>query len=211
MNKYYCVMKTTCIKWVLLSLIFPAALSLLDSCTEREEVHFEDVSVIQTETSATISWTTSHASYQAAEVKLFLEEDQSPVDARDVPGASKQSVTFENLQGLTAYAYEITLTGASQAVSHSGTFQTSYASRPMSLITRDSLHLVGEFNDWDPTATPMPRRKSVYRVQIELEPGQEYQFRYLLDGQEWFNDPQADGYVMGGHGAENGVLTTPTA
>ena len=54
----------------------------------------------------------------------------------------------------------------------------------------------------------MPRRKSRYRVQVELEPGREYQFRYLVDGREWYNDPQADAYVPGGHGSENGVVTT---
>jgi 1,4-alpha-glucan branching enzyme len=74
----------------------------------------------------------------------------------------------------------------------------------------ESLHLVGEFNDWDTTATPMPRRKSVYRVMVELEPGKAYQFRYLVNGRDWFNDPLADDYVMGGQGAENGVVIALT-
>ena len=87
------------------------------------------------------------------------------------------------------------------------TFELARGDLP-GLKSPQSVHLVGEFNDWDETATPMPRRKGQHRVQIELEPGREYQFRYLVDGQQWYNDPQADAYVLSGRGSENGVVVT---
>ncbi|EAQ64304.1 isoamylase N-terminal domain protein [Marinomonas sp. MED121] len=59
-----------------------------------------------------------------------------------------------------------------------------------------SIALVGEFNNWDTSATPMRKQKSgVFASTIDLAVDQTYQFRYLLDGNIWINDESADGYV----------------
>ena len=56
--------------------------------------------------------------------------------------------------------------------------------------------LVGEFNDWSETATELKKLKSgVFKTTIKLETGKEYQFRYLIDGEKWENDWEADKYV----------------
>jgi hypothetical protein len=39
-----------------------------------------------------------------------------------------------------------------------------------------------------------------------LEPGHDYQFRYLVDGETWLNDPAADKYVPNPFGSENSVV-----
>jgi 1,4-alpha-glucan branching enzyme len=79
-------------------------------------------------------------------------------------------------------------------------------------IEPQSVHLVGEFNGWDPTATEMPRRRGgVYRVMLELEPGRAYQFRYLINGEQWWNDWNADDYVPGVSGADNCLVVTPAS
>jgi 1,4-alpha-glucan branching enzyme len=89
------------------------------------------------------------------------------------------------------------------------TFELSKAELPEG-VEPETVHLVGEFNDWDPSATPMPlRRGGIYRVQVELEPGREVQFRYLVNGEHWVNDWQADAYVPGEFGADNCVVVTP--
>jgi 1,4-alpha-glucan branching enzyme len=55
------------------------------------------------------------------------------------------------------------------------------------------VHVVGEFNNWSTSATPMKRsKKGVFTVSLDLKPGQEYQFRYLLDGDRWDNEAEAD-------------------
>jgi 1,4-alpha-glucan branching enzyme len=55
------------------------------------------------------------------------------------------------------------------------------------------VHVVGEFNNWSTSATPMKRSKNgVFTVSLDLKPGQEYQFRYLLDDNRWGNDTEAD-------------------
>ena len=74
-----------------------------------------------------------------------------------------------------------------------------------------SVHLVGEFNEWNPAATPMePAREGAFRVTLELLPGKTYQFRYLVNGEHWCNDWHTDGYVLGGFGADNCAVVTPT-
>ncbi len=70
-------------------------------------------------------------------------------------------------------------------------------------------HLVGEFNTWDKSATPMKRKgDGSYSVALNLEAGKEYRFRYLLDGTRWENDAHADRYVPNEFGSEDSVVST---
>lgn len=70
-----------------------------------------------------------------------------------------------------------------------------------------SIQVLGDFNGWNPQQAPeMKKVKNTYSAQLQLETGAVYQFRYLLDGQTWINDAQADRYVAGPFGAENGVV-----
>ncbi|HPF69121.1 MAG TPA: isoamylase early set domain-containing protein [Candidatus Krumholzibacteria bacterium] len=68
--------------------------------------------------------------------------------------------------------------------------------------------LVGDFNGWDPQATPMTRlRNGEYKVTLDLEPGREYGYRFLIDGAVWENDWEADKYAPSGFAdAENSVV-----
>lgn len=77
----------------------------------------------------------------------------------------------------------------------------------------ESVSLVGEFNDWDPAATPMAYsiRKKAYRATLDLEPGQAYQFRYFVDNIYWCNDWRADAYIPTGMGHDNCVVVAPAA
>lgn len=59
--------------------------------------------------------------------------------------------------------------------------------------------LAGEFNNWDPTAHVLKKQKNgSYKTTVELPVGGEYQFRYILDGTKWENDPAADKFVASG-------------
>jgi 1,4-alpha-glucan branching enzyme len=70
-----------------------------------------------------------------------------------------------------------------------------------------SILLVGDFNNWQLGETPLKKAKTgVWSVTFDLETGKEYQFRYLIDGTNWENDPEADKYVPSGLGSENSVL-----
>jgi 1,4-alpha-glucan branching enzyme len=72
----------------------------------------------------------------------------------------------------------------------------------------EQVNLVGEFNDWDATATPMTRNRKhdEWRVTLELPLGRRYLFRYLLNGQEWLNEWRADDYEETDDGLYTSVL-----
>jgi 1,4-alpha-glucan branching enzyme len=75
-------------------------------------------------------------------------------------------------------------------------------------VEAKSVQLLGDFNDW---AEPKPMKRlkdGRFSVLLELEQGHAYQFRYLVDGQEWFNDWQADQYVPNPFNGENSVILT---
>lgn len=74
-----------------------------------------------------------------------------------------------------------------------------------------TLHVVGEFNDWDETADPLAfhRKKKAYRTTLELTPGRSYMFRYLINSQHWCNDWEADEYTPNTFGEDNCVVVAP--
>ena len=54
-------------------------------------------------------------------------------------------------------------------------------------------YVVGSFNNWSTTATPMKRlKKGSFSATVELKTGRSYQFRYFLGESIWENDPDAD-------------------
>ena len=71
-----------------------------------------------------------------------------------------------------------------------------------------SVCLVGEFNNWNMYANPMKKLKNGnYTLTLVLKPGKEYQFRYLIDGNKWENDWNADKYVRNPYGdSDNSVI-----
>ncbi len=76
-------------------------------------------------------------------------------------------------------------------------------------IEAEEVFLVGDFNDWDESATPMsPLRDGRFKVTMDLEREQEYQFRYLVDKTNWHNDWEADKYVPNPFSGDNSVVVT---
>lgn len=74
-------------------------------------------------------------------------------------------------------------------------------------IWADTIHVVGDFNDWNETATPLRLTEVGWYVTIELASGRSYQYRYLMNSRDWHNDWQADSYVPNEYGGDNSVVT----
>ena len=72
----------------------------------------------------------------------------------------------------------------------------------------ETANVVGEFNDWSLIANPMRKLKSgAFTATIDLEKGERYQFRYLLDNNKWENETDADKFVPSPYGdSENSVV-----
>ena len=56
-----------------------------------------------------------------------------------------------------------------------------------------SVSVVGDFNGWTPGAHTLVKRSNGTRsAVVSLPAGTEARFRYLGDGGQWFDDPDAD-------------------
>lgn len=72
----------------------------------------------------------------------------------------------------------------------------------------ETVTIVGDFNGWDPIETPMsPLKNGEFTAVLELETGKSYEFRYLVGGELWYNEPEADGFVANVFGGENSLLS----
>jgi 1,4-alpha-glucan branching enzyme len=83
--------------------------------------------------------------------------------------------------------------------------RVTFAVQPAGQV--ETVALCGEFNDWNPATHPMKRRKDGrFSVTLSLRAGQQYRFRYVLDGERWVNDPTADAYMPNPFGSEDSVI-----
>lgn len=71
----------------------------------------------------------------------------------------------------------------------------------------ESVTLVGDFNDWSLSATPLERAEGdgVWWITIPLSPGR-YRYSFVVDGTMWLEDPNAPA-VEDEFGRANSVVT----
>ena len=67
--------------------------------------------------------------------------------------------------------------------------------------------LVGDFNNWDPAATPLARGAAGrWETIVPLTPGR-YQFTFVVDGNRWVRDPALPQAVGDDYGQPTSVIT----
>jgi 1,4-alpha-glucan branching enzyme len=69
-----------------------------------------------------------------------------------------------------------------------------------------SAFVVGDFNGWSPMADEMERVGDEFAASLHLGAGQAYRFRYLLDGEHWQNDHDADAYEPNDFGGDDSLI-----
>lgn len=66
--------------------------------------------------------------------------------------------------------------------------------------------IAGEFNGWDAEANPVKITKGVGSASITLETGRSYQYKFVIDGDRWENDPEADSFISNEFGDANSIV-----
>lgn len=75
-------------------------------------------------------------------------------------------------------------------------------------VRASQVSLCGEFNQWNPDAHVMSRKKDgTFYVSLYLDAGASYRYRFFLDGERWENDWEAEAYVPNDHGSEDSLIT----
>ena len=68
-----------------------------------------------------------------------------------------------------------------------------------------SVTIAGDFNDWNPEARPLRRRKDgVWWVTLRLSPCV-YHYRFVVNGTDWLEDPANSRRAPNPHGTHNSV------
>lgn len=103
--------------------------------------------------------------------------------------------------------FPVPVTGEHVAASH--TTDTVFVTRFFfASPTAKQVSLVGEFNGWDKSATPLTHvpGREVWVADVKLEPGR-YRYAFLVDGKEWVADPRAPQAVGDDFGQPNSIVT----
>ncbi|MGH9124591.1 MAG: isoamylase early set domain-containing protein [Acidimicrobiales bacterium] len=66
--------------------------------------------------------------------------------------------------------------------------------------------LVGDFNGWRAGVNVFKRKGESQMASVMLSAGRRYEFRYVDDDGNWFNDDAADGYAPNAFGGDNSVV-----
>ena len=81
-----------------------------------------------------------------------------------------------------------------ERINNQTTTDVTFALTPGDQIPGSSVSVVGDFNDWDPGASPLTLRPDgSHAVTVRLPAGERIWFRYLTDAGQWFDDDDADG------------------
>jgi hypothetical protein len=89
--------------------------------------------------------------------------------------------------------------------------EPSRPTRPIELrlsAPASQVMVVGDFNDWDPAATPLRpgNEGGTWTVELRLPPGR-YRYTFLVDGRRWVPDPAEPRAADDDFGAPTSVLT----
>jgi hypothetical protein len=74
-------------------------------------------------------------------------------------------------------------------------------------VNATSASICGDWNGWTSDADVMkPSPSGGFTLELDLESGRSYRFRYLLDGHRWENDWAADAYVPNEFGGDDSMV-----
>ncbi len=74
-------------------------------------------------------------------------------------------------------------------------------------VNASEVAIVGDFNNWNPTSDVMkPLKDGSFSHAMEIANDAEYQFRYVADQSNWFNDEEADKEISSVFGSINSVI-----
>jgi 1,4-alpha-glucan branching enzyme len=71
----------------------------------------------------------------------------------------------------------------------------------------ERVSLAGDFNGWDPLATPLKRNDSgLWSTEIAITATGRLEYKFIVDGRRWLEDPSNGMKTPDNHGGLNSVL-----
>ncbi len=150
-----------------------------------------------------------------ARVLRALREDPRPARAMIAGGPGKWRRSPWGVAGIAAAlaagiaaAVWIGIPGARRAGEQRPAAGATRAVEFVLRVPASRVSLVGDFNNWDPEASPMVRAsdRGVWALRIPLAPGR-YRYTFLIDGARWVPDPSEPPAVENDFGTPTSVIT----
>ena len=134
-----------------------------------------------------------------------LRDQIAALGEQDDPQQVRQAADEQVTTGHAPPAADQAQTGAGAGAA--GTAPVDVTFTLPAEVQAGTVALCGEFNDWSGGGTQLERGSDgSWQATIALEPGRSYRYRYLLDGQRWENDGQADRQVPNALGSIDSVV-----
>jgi len=70
----------------------------------------------------------------------------------------------------------------------------------------ETVELYGLNNDWQSPIVMSKKKDGTFACEVSLPKNSQQQFKYLINGTEWENDPVADGYIPNEFGGSNSII-----
>lgn len=97
-----------------------------------------------------------------------------------------------------------------QWVAFTNRLSADYQLKKLFYIDKDSnvdqLQVAGDFNNWTARDYSRSRHGDSLFIEIPLKPGK-YNYKFILNGEEWIADPNAEAFSSDPYGGRNSVLT----
>ncbi|MFD2513303.1 isoamylase early set domain-containing protein [Pontibacter locisalis] len=77
----------------------------------------------------------------------------------------------------------------------------------MNADSADKAEIVGLNGDWNNRVEMKKRKDGSFVAEVSLPKNSYHEFKYLINGSEWRNDPDADGEAPNEYGETNSILT----
>ncbi len=142
---------------------------------------------------------------EAAEMsEPVLSAEEIDMLSDETMETSEPVLNAEQIDTLSAVVME---TGFLKEYVEDGACKVTFRLSEEAVKGAENVMIVGDFNDWDLNATPMERLEDGgFQIILKLIPGREYKFRYLIDGDRWENDWNADMYIPNSYGWHDSLV-----
>lgn len=153
---------------------------------------------------------------------LFLQDDYTTFSVKDrvmqkirrldIPGKPEKTHVRPYVKYIFAMAALILiLIGAGWLFASRGVFKAHdevIVQFELKADEAETVYLVGDFSDWDPVKIPLsgPDKNGLWKVKIPLKKHKTYNYNFLVNGDTWIPDPDADMIVDDGFGGINSII-----
>ncbi len=76
----------------------------------------------------------------------------------------------------------------------------------LNLKNAETVEILGLNSDWENAIVMRKKKDGTFSCEVSLQKDLQHEFKYLVDQQEWLNEPEADAQYQNEFGGTNSVI-----